>query len=95
MTPQKKSSLLTQLQRAINETVSESSHIAEIVEELNRSGYDLSLKMEFTVAVTPTEDHQRDGVPEPRLLCNVSAPDAPIDLTDEDLEFLQELRIAA
>ena len=90
MTSAKKSFLLAQLQRAIDEAISESGPIGEIIEEMKRSGYDLCLMLESTITISPSEAHQRDAVPEPRL-----AVGGQIQLTDEDLEFLQELNIAA
>jgi hypothetical protein len=95
MTSAKKSFLLAQLQRAIDEAVSESGPIGEIIDEMKRSGYDLCLMLESTVTISPTEDHYPDALPEPRLTSMLSAPGGEIELTEADLEFLQELNIAA
>jgi len=97
MTSEKKSFLLAQLQKAIDEAVSESSRIAEVIAEMKRCGYDLCLMLESTVTIAPSEDHPFDVLPEPRLASdsNRSAAGDEIKLTDEDLEFLQELNIAA
>jgi hypothetical protein len=46
--------------------------------------------LESTVTISPTEDHQPDAVPERPLASN-----GELKLTDADLEFLQELKIAA
>jgi hypothetical protein len=89
MTSEKKSFLLSQLQVAIDEAVSESGRVTEIVDEMRRSGYDLLLLLESTVTISPTEDPHPDSVPEPRLASNEE-----IKLTDADLEFLQEMNIA-
>jgi hypothetical protein len=84
-------SLLGQLQAAIDEAISESSHVGNIVEEMKRVGYDVCLILESTVSISPTQGSQPpDFVPEPQLASN-----GEIRLTDEDLEFLQELNIAA
>jgi hypothetical protein len=90
MTSEKKTFLLGQLQEAIDEAVSESGRVSDIIAEMRASGYDLCLILESTVTISPTEDHQPDAVPEPRLESN-----GEISLTDADLEFLQELNIAA
>jgi hypothetical protein len=90
MTSEKKSFLLGQLQEAIDQAVSESGRICDIIEEMKRGGYDLCLMLESTVTISPTEENQPDAVPEPRLEAPVE-----IDLTEADLEFLQELNIAA
>jgi hypothetical protein len=47
------------------------------------------------VTISPAEDHQRDAVPEPRLISNVAQSIGQIELTDHDLDFLKELKIAA
>jgi hypothetical protein len=90
MTSARKSFLLSQLQEAIDEAVSESGRIGEIIGEMKRSGLDLCLMLETTVTITPTEDHEPDALPEPRLTCN-----GEIQLTNQDREFLQLLNIAA
>lgn len=110
MTSEKKSFLLGQLQKAIDEAVSESGRVSDIVEEMKRCGYDLSLLLESTVTISPTEGYEPDAVPEPRLAWAPEAepeskpeakpkakPEAKNDfeLTDEDLNFLQEMNIAA
>jgi hypothetical protein len=94
MTSEKKSFLLGQLQEAIDQAVSESSRIGDIIEEMKRGGYDLCLMLESTVTISANDQYQPEAVPDavpgPRLIS-----DAPIELTDADLEFLQELNIAA
>ena len=93
MTSEKKSFLLGQLQEAIDEAVSESGRVGEIVEEMKRSGYDLCLMLESTVTISPLEEGKME--PAPRVASKVSASNGEITLTAEDLEFLQELNIAA
>jgi len=101
MTSEKKSFLLGQLQQAIDEAVSESGRIGEIVEEMKRSGYDLCLMLESTVTISPLgegimdTEGNIDAEPEPRMASRMSASNGEITLTAEDLEFLQELNIAA
>jgi hypothetical protein len=98
MTSEKKSFLLAQLQEAIDEAVSESGRISEIVEEMKRSGYDLCLLLESTVTISPTEDGS-GAMPEPRLADTLESSDeievhGDFELTDADLQFLQEMNIA-
>jgi hypothetical protein len=101
MTSEKKTFLLSQLQVAIDEAVSESGRVTEIVEEMKRSGFDLCLMLESTVTISPTGDQQLEDVPEPRLASGYEETTTrPIasgdfDFTAEDMEFLQELNIAA
>jgi hypothetical protein len=85
MTSEKKSFLLGQLQEAIDQAVSESPRICEIIDEMKRGGYDLCLMLESTVTISVNEDYQPE----------TSASQGEVQLTDADLEFLQELNIAA
>ena len=95
MTPEKKSFLLAQLQEAIDKAVSESGRIGEIVDEMKRCGYDLCLMLESTVTISPNEEQQSDAVPEPRLATRDEVTvTREFELTDQDLEFLQEMNIA-
>jgi hypothetical protein len=94
MTSEKKAFLLGQLQEAIDQAVSESGRIGEIIDEMKRSGYDLSLILESTVTISPSQDHQTDAVPEPRLASSIPAT-GELMLSSEDLEFLDNLCIAA
>jgi hypothetical protein len=102
MTSEKKTFLLSQLQVAIDEAVSESRRVTEIVEEMKRCGFDLCLMLESTVTISPTGDQQLEEVPEPRLASDTDSEDieervasGDFELTAEDMEFLQELNIAA
>jgi hypothetical protein len=99
MTSEKKSFLLGQLQEAIDQAVSESGRICDIIEEMKRGGYDLCLMLESTVTISANDEYQPEAVldagPGPRLISDAPAADGEIELTDADLEFLQELNIAA
>lgn len=106
MTSEKKSFLLAQLQQAIDEAVSESGRVSEIVEEMKNCGYDLCLLLESTVTISPMEGYEPDAVPEPRLAWSPEAEPAfepevkrearsDFELSDEDVSFLQEMNIAA
>ena len=90
MTSEKKSFLLAQLQEAIDEAVSESGRVSEIVEEMKRSGFDLCLMLESTVTISPNEECRSDIPPQPPL-----ASSGNVELSAEDLQFLQEMNIAA
>ena len=90
MTSAKKSFLLAQLQEAIDEAVSESGRIGEIIAEMREGGYDLCLMLESTVTIVRRKTTSR-------MQCRNHGWQSPveIDLTEADLEFLQELNIAA
>jgi hypothetical protein len=52
------------------------------------------LMLESTVTISPTEDHQPDALPEPRLTSK-PASDGELKLNAADLEFFRDLKIAA
>jgi hypothetical protein len=88
--------LVEQLGNAIDEAIAESGRIGETVREMELAGYDLSLVLEATMRFTP-KDYAR--VEE---LCDAEfhssrpalAAAAKFDLTPEDEEFLQSLKVA-
>jgi hypothetical protein len=87
--------LLEKLQEAIDAAIAESGAINDIVAEMKKVGYDLCLVLESTAAISPIDicpsddTHTADSVPEPRLASN-----GELDLTIEDVEFLEELNIS-
>jgi hypothetical protein len=82
--------LLEKLQDAIDAAIADSARINDIVAEMKKSGYDMCLVLESTVAISPIEETQpADAVPEPRL-----AMTGEIELTADDIEFLEELNIS-
>jgi hypothetical protein len=86
--------LIEQLQEAVDEAISESARITAIVAEIKRSGFDLCLVVESSVAISPIEGTQPpDSVPDPRLMSNEYTSTGEIELTAQDLAFLQELNI--
>jgi hypothetical protein len=82
--------LLEKLQEAIDEAIAESGPINAIVDEMKRCGFDLSLVLESSVAISPIEEtHPADSVPDPQLKST-----GHVELTREDLDFLHELNIS-
>ncbi|HTR37747.1 MAG TPA: hypothetical protein VMH80_17690 [Bryobacteraceae bacterium] len=79
--------LIQELEKAINEAVSESDRIASIVGDMKGAGYDVCLLLETTVALTAMKSARRDV-----------AADGPADLdicfTEQDQRFLEDLKIA-
>jgi hypothetical protein len=87
--------LLDRLQEAIDEAISDSSRIGAIVSEMQKSGYDLCLIVESSAAISPIEDTQLPiFVPDPSLMSNETASTGEIELTSDDLAFLQEMNIS-
>ena len=67
---------------AINESVENSSKVAEAIERLRDAGYEMELTLRLEIGLRP---HAGDEEGE--------AGDATLDLTDEDVQVLQRMKI--
>jgi len=92
--------LVEQLGNAIDESIAESGRIGEIVHEMERAGYDLTLVLEATMRFTPKGEAEEAISRERRYDLSQPArvpalvPAGRFDLTPEDEEFLQSLKVA-
>jgi hypothetical protein len=101
--------LVEQLGTAIDESIAESGRISEIVLEMERAGYDVTLVLEATMRFTPKDEAEvlqescqelrHETRHESREVRFDSAPSAlapsgKFDLTPEDEEFLQSLKVS-
>ena len=80
--------LMQELGNAINETLSESESIAEVIGEIKKEGYDVFLVLEATIGFNKRDDE--DGTPslEPR-----TGETTEISFTAQDHAFLRALKI--
>jgi uncharacterized protein (UPF0335 family) len=78
--------LIQELERAINEAISESDRVSAIVGDMKDAGYDVCLLLETTVALTALKSARREAAAE--------APDLDICFTEQDQKFLEDLKIA-
>ena len=76
--------LMNQLGEAINESLSESEQIAEVVSKIKEDGYDIFLVLEATIGVSKPGEK-----PEERK----STVTTEFKVNDQDLKFLKSLRI--
>ena len=67
---------------AINESVENSTKVAEAIERLREAGYEMELTLRLEIGLRP---HVDEGSGE--------AGDATLDLTDEDVQVLQRMKI--
>jgi hypothetical protein len=99
MTTDKKSFLLSQLQGAVDQAISECNRIGEIVDEMKRCGFDVCLKLETTVSISPADElmpKASSDAPSNGPAFKGARPSmAGMELTNEDLDFLQYMKIAA
>ena len=86
--------LLEKLQEAIDEAIAESGRINDIVAEMKRNGYDLSLILESSVAISPIEQTEPQEFVAGPLVASHPTSAGDMELTADDIEFLQELNIS-
>ena len=87
---QKLRNLVQQLGEAIHESVSESEHIAGVVKDIRKQGFDVLLMLEATIGLNELE-HQPGVQIDPAAASDPVGGDA---FTVQDVNFLKSLRIA-
>lgn len=65
---------------AINESVENSSRVAEAIERLRDAGYEMELTLRLEIGLRPHTDDSEEG-------------EASLTLTDEDVQILQRMKI--
>jgi len=65
---------------AINESVENSSRVAEAIERLRDAGYEMELTLRLEIGLRPHATDDEDG-------------DGSLELTDEDVQVLQRMKI--
>ena len=81
---------MQQLGEAIHESVSESEHIAGVVKDIRKQGFDVLLMLEATIGLNELEHQpsaQLEGGDE-------DSQDTGETFTTQDLNFLKSLRIS-
>jgi len=74
--------IVREIGTAINESVENSTKVAEAIERLREAGYEMELTLRLEIGLRPhAEDEETDGA------------DTTLDLTDEDLQILQRMKI--
>ena len=79
--------LMQQLGNAINESLSDSENIAEVIGEIKRSGYDVFLVLEATIGF-----NKRPGEEQGAPLTRTTMP-TEASFTPQDQAFLRALKI--
>ena len=86
--------LVQQLGEAIHETVSESEHIAGVVQDIRKQGFDVLLMLEATIGLNELEQ-------QPEAMMESSSPGdqqkegrSGNTFSSQDVHFLRSLRIA-
>lgn len=86
--------LVQKLGEAIHESVSESEHIAGVVQDIRRQGFDVLLMLEATIGLNELAERQPAGAEAASNAHGASEEQADRTFTAQDLHFLKSLRIA-
>ena len=90
MMDQQLKKLMKELGEAINDSLSVSDEIAEIISRIKAGGYDVFVVLEATIGYS-----QRDQeVIEKKTLVNTQRSSTGFQMTSQDLKFLKSMRIA-
>jgi hypothetical protein len=81
--------LMKELGEAINESLSDSDQIAEVVSRIKEGGYDIFLVLEATIGVSKQGEHASDKT----SLVSTLSTNPEFKVSDQDLKFLKSLRI--
>ena len=81
--------LIQQLGEAIHESVSESEHIAGVVQDIRKQGFDVLLMLEATIGLNEVEQH-----PGVSLASSTDEEEDGRPFSQQDVHFLQSLRIS-
>ncbi|HZU42192.1 MAG TPA: hypothetical protein VE994_05940 [Terriglobales bacterium] len=84
--------LMKELGEAINESLSDSEQIADVVSKIKAGGYDIFLVLEATIGFNKREDEVPAA--KPATIGAVSeGADPQFSINSQDLKFLKSLRI--
>jgi hypothetical protein len=74
--------IVREIGTAINESVENSTKVAEAIERLREAGYEMELTLRLEIGLRPHAGDDENG-----------ADTADLELTDEDLQVLQRMKI--
>jgi len=81
--------LMKELGEAINNSLSDSDEIAEVISRIKAGGYDVSLVLEATIGL-----NQRDEQVVEKRSLKTPRPSSDLQMTSQDVRFLKSLRIS-
>ena len=88
MDPQLKQ-LMKELGDAINESLSDSEQISEVVSRIKEGGYDIFLVLEASIGVSKQGEKSQDKT----SLVSTMSTNPDFKMNDQDMKFLKSLRI--
>jgi hypothetical protein len=86
--------LVQKLGEAIHESVSESEHIAGVVQDIRKQGFDVLLMLEATIGLNELAEQQPVATQESSNAAGAEDQEGGRTFTAQDVHFLRSLRIA-
>ncbi|HEX5236285.1 MAG TPA: hypothetical protein VFW25_13245 [Silvibacterium sp.] len=86
--------LVQKLGEAIHASVSESEHIAGVVQDIRKQGFDVLLMLEATIGLNELSEQQPAAAQLPSKAGGAGEGQGERTFTAQDLHFLKSLRIA-
>src|SRR5947209_20373802 len=83
--------MIKELGDAINESLSESEEIADVISRIKDSGYDIFLVLEATIGFNE-RDEEEEALPGPDVVTSIKEREFAVNA--EDMKFLRSLSIA-
>jgi hypothetical protein len=80
---------MKELGDAINESLSDSEQISEVVSRIKEGGYDIFLVLEATIGVSKQGEKSQDKT----SLVSTMSTNPDLKMNDQDMKFLKSLRI--
>jgi pentose-5-phosphate-3-epimerase len=81
--------LMKELGDAINESLSDSEQISEVVSRIKEGGYDIFLVLEATIGVSKQGEKSQDKT----SLVSTMSTNPDFKMNDQDMKFMKSLRI--
>ena len=87
--------LMKELGEAINQSLSDSDQIAEVISRIKADGYDVFLVLEATIGFNERESEEKPRRRASLSKAQAESKDPPeLEVTSQDLKFLKSLRIS-
>jgi len=83
--------MIKELGDAINNSLSDSEQIAEVISRIKADGYDVFVVLEATIGFNEADEGEEQ--PQEKQPATRRAPAATLKMTPQDLKFLKSLRI--
>ena len=84
--------MMRKLGEAINETISGSRSIADVIEGVKASGYDVFMVLEVTVGLNRSGEQAASGEVVPRTVSEGEGPE--LRVSRQDVRFLESMKIS-